>query len=131
MGVAEHERTEFHDADESREVEDLSVWVAAVQDTGEVEELRALIDFGPETLFERFLGILEYGCLFDEVEVGENSDDFGKAMSLEDVEKLECFLVSRTSVPMKAREAQYSPSQTRTTRLSSKALGLQLSQRRS
>lgn len=51
MRVAEDERAEFHDADESREVKDLSVGVAAVQDTREVEELRALVDFSPETLF--------------------------------------------------------------------------------
>lgn len=94
MRVAEDERAEFHDADESREVKDLSVGVAAVQDTREVEELRALVDFSPETLFERFLGILKYSGLFDEVKVGEDSDDFGETVSLEDVEELERFLVS-------------------------------------
>lgn len=131
MGVAEDKRTKFHDADESREVKDFSVGVAAVQNTREVEELRALVDFSPETLFERFLGILEYGRLFDEVKVGEDSDDFRETMSLEDIEELEGFLISKMSVPRNAREAYYSPSQTHTTHLSSKARGLQLSQRRS
>ena len=131
MGVAENERAEFHDADESREVKDFSVGVAAVQNTREVEELRALVDFSPETLFERFLGILEYGRLFDEVKVGEDSDDFRETMSLEDIEELKRFLVSKSSVLIIVREAYYSPSRTHTTRLSSKARGLQLSQRRS
>jgi hypothetical protein len=52
-----------------------------------------LVYFGPEALFECFFGIFE-GCgFFDEVEVGEDANDFGEAVRLEDVEEFKTFLL--------------------------------------
>lgn len=92
MGVAEDERPEFHDGDEAGEVEDLGVRVSAVEDAREVEKLGPLIDFCPEALFKGLFGCANEGGFFDKVEVGEDADDFGKAMRLEDVEEFKCFL---------------------------------------
>ena len=92
MGVAEDERPELHDGDEAGEVEDLSVRIAAVENSGEVEKLGSLVDFCPESLFESFFGHSDEGGLFDEVEVGEDADDFGEAVRLEDVEEFKSFL---------------------------------------
>ena len=92
MRVAEDERAELHHADEAREVHDLGVGVASVEHTGEVEELRALVDFRPEALLEHLLGGAQRRGFLDEVEVGKDADDLGEAMGLEDVEELEGFL---------------------------------------
>lgn len=89
VGVAEDEGAELHDADEAGEVEDLGVGVAPVEHAGEVEELGALVDLGPEALLEGLFGVFECRGLLDEVEVGEDADDLGEAMGLEDVEELE------------------------------------------
>jgi len=58
MAISEHERTELHHANKTREIEDFAVGIATVEDTGQIEELGALIDFRPKSLFERFLGVL-------------------------------------------------------------------------
>jgi len=51
-----------------------------------------LINFCPETLFESFLCGFE-GCgFFYEVKVGEDTNDFGEAMGLENIQELECLL---------------------------------------
>lgn len=92
MRIAKYERAEFHDRDKTGEVEDLGVGISTIEDTGEVEEFCSLVDFCPESLFEGFLCGFEGGGFFDEVEVGKDTDDFGEAMGLEDVEKLEGFL---------------------------------------
>lgn len=92
MGVAEDERPELHDGDEAGEVEDLGVRVPAVENSGEVEELGSLVDFCPESLFEGFFGRSNEGGFFDEVEVGKDANDFGKAVGLEDVEEFKSFL---------------------------------------
>ena len=68
------------------------VRVAAVYDTGEVEELGTLVDFCPKAFLESLLSVFEGRGLLDEVEVGENTNDFGEAVGLEDVEELERFL---------------------------------------
>jgi hypothetical protein len=57
MAVSEDERSELHYTDETREVEDFGVGVAAVENTGEIEKLCALVYFCPKALFEGFLGI--------------------------------------------------------------------------
>ena len=78
--IPEDQRPELHDGDEAGEVEDLGVGVPAVDDPREVEELGALVDLGPEPLLERLFGVLEGGGFFDEVEVGEDADNFGEAV---------------------------------------------------
>ena len=93
MGVAKDEGAELHDRDEAGEVENLGVGVAAVEDAREVEELCALVDLRPEALLEGLFGVFECRGFFDEVEVGEDADDFGETVRLEDVEKLEGFLL--------------------------------------
>lgn len=59
MAISEYEGTELHHADETREIEDFSVRVATVEDTGEIEKFCALVDFRPESFFERLFGVLE------------------------------------------------------------------------
>lgn len=92
MGVAKYERPELHDADETREVHDLGVRISAVEDPGEVEHLRAGVNLCPEPLFQCLFGILEHGGFLDEVEVSQDTDDFGKPVRLQDIEELESFL---------------------------------------
>ena len=94
VGVAEYEGAELHDADEAGEVQDLRVGVSPVQDTREVEEFRSLVYFGPEPLLECLFGIFENGGFFDEVEVGEDADNLGEPMGLQDVQEFEGFLWS-------------------------------------
>ena len=53
-----------------------------------------MVYFGPKTFLQGLFGVLEGSGFLDEVEVGEDANDFGKAVRLEDVEELECFLVA-------------------------------------
>lgn len=80
MGVSEDEWTEFHDADKPREVENLGVWITAIDEPTQIKEFCALVDFRPETFLQILLGALECVGLFDEVQVGEDTDDFGEAV---------------------------------------------------
>ena len=82
MLIAEDEGAELHDGDEAGEVEDLGVGVATVENAGEIEELRTLVDLCPKTLFECLFGRTKGGSLLNEVEVGEDTDDFGETMGL-------------------------------------------------
>lgn len=52
---------------------DLAVRVAAVDDAGEVEELRALVEFAPETVLEPLLGGAQRALLLEQVEMGEDT----------------------------------------------------------
>lgn len=70
MGITENERTEFHDGNETGEVEDFGIGVTTVDDSRKIEEFCALIDFRPETLLEGFFSGLEGSGLFNEVKVG-------------------------------------------------------------
>ena len=92
MGVTEDQRSEFHDGDEAREVEDLSVRISAIENAGKVEEFCPLVDFCPKSFFESFFGRSNDGSFFDKVQVGKDADDFGKAVGLKDVEEFERFL---------------------------------------
>lgn len=67
MSVSEDKRAEFHDRDETGEIHDFCVWIAAIENAGQVEEFCALIYFGPETVFEGFFGGLKCCCFFYEV----------------------------------------------------------------
>lgn len=69
MCVTEHQGAEFHDADESGEIENFGVRVSAIENAGKVEEFGALIDLCPETLFEGLFCIAKDGGFFDEVKV--------------------------------------------------------------
>lgn len=82
MVVPEDQRSELHGGDEAAHVVDLGIGITAVQDTGEVEELGAIVDLGPETLLEGFLGFTLQGDLLDEVQMGEDADDFWKTVCL-------------------------------------------------
>lgn len=92
MVVSEYERTELHHANETREVEDFAVGIPAIKDTRKIKEFCSLVDFCPKSLFERFLGVPESGLFLNEVEMGEDADDFWKSMGLQYVEELEGFL---------------------------------------
>jgi hypothetical protein len=65
MGVAKNKWSVFHHRDESCKVHDLLIRVAAVENSGEIEELRSLIYLSPESLFETLLRLALYGYLFD------------------------------------------------------------------
>jgi len=85
MCISEDEGPELHNGDEAREIHDFGVWISTVDDPGQVEELRALVNFCPETFFEGFFRAADDGSLFDEVEVCEDADDFGKSMGLKNI----------------------------------------------
>jgi hypothetical protein len=70
----------------------LRIGVSTVEDAGEIEQFGALVDLCPEPLFELLFGVALCGEFFDEVEVSKNTDDFGKAVGLQYIEKLERFL---------------------------------------
>lgn len=93
MSVAEDKGSELHDGDEAGEIEDFGVRIAAVEHARQVEELGTLVDLRPKTLFQGLLGSAEGCSLLNEVKVGEDADNFGEAMRLQDVEELECFLL--------------------------------------
>lgn len=82
MAISEYERTELHHADETREVEDFAVGIPTVEDTGKIEEFCALVYFCPKSFFQRFLSVLENGLFLNEVEMGEDADDFWKSVGL-------------------------------------------------
>jgi hypothetical protein len=65
MGVSEYEGPKLHNRDEAGEVHDFGVGVAAVENTGEVEEFGALVDFGPESLLEGLFGVAKGSGFFD------------------------------------------------------------------
>ncbi len=92
MGVAEDEGSKFHDRNETRKIEDLGVRVATIDDSGKIEEFRALVYFCPEAFFEGLFSCFQGGGFFDEVEVGEIADDFRETMRLKDIQKFKRFL---------------------------------------
>lgn len=82
MGVPEHQRAEFHNANEAGKVEDLCIWVPTIQYPREIEKFCALVYLRPESLFQRLFRVTEGGGFFNEIEVSEDADHFGKAMRL-------------------------------------------------
>lgn len=52
MAVPEYQRPELHDTDETRQIEDLGVGIATVEDTREIEELCALVYLIPKAFLE-------------------------------------------------------------------------------
>jgi len=80
--ITENERAELHDTDEAGEVENLGVRIAAVEYAGKIEQFSTLINLRPETLLERFFSRAKGRSLFDEIEVGQDTDDFWKPMRL-------------------------------------------------
>lgn len=92
MLVPKDERTKLHDADEAGEVEDFLVRISAVEDAAEIEELGSLVNLGPEAFLQTLFGLALDNYFLDEIEVGKDTDDFGKPMGLKDVEELERFL---------------------------------------
>lgn len=91
MCVAKDERSKLHDGNEACEVLNLSIWIPSIYDTGEVEELCSLIDFGPKSLLEGLLCRALDGNLFDQVEMCQDTDNLWEPMSLKNVEKLKGF----------------------------------------
>ena len=92
MGVAEDEGAKLHDADEAGEILYFSVWIATVEHAGEVEKFGTLIDLCPEAFLESFFGVAESSCFFYEIEMGQDTNDFGKTVRLENVEKFKSLL---------------------------------------
>lgn len=92
MRISENERSEFHDGDETGEIEDFSIGISAIDNSRKIEEFCALIYFCPETLFKSFFCGFEGCSFFNEVKVGEDTYDFGEAVGLEDIEELERLL---------------------------------------
>ena len=70
MRVPKHQWAELHHAHKAGQIQNFGVGVPPVEHAGEVEELCALVDFGPEALLEAFFG-LALDCYFGyEVEMG-------------------------------------------------------------
>ncbi len=85
MRVTEDERAELHNANKAGEVENFGIRVSAVEYAGEVEKFGSLVYFCPKPFLQRLLGIFEGGSLFDQVKMGQDADDFGETVCLEDV----------------------------------------------
>lgn len=69
MRVAKDQGSKLHHGDKSGEILDFSVWISAIENSREIEELCALIDFGPKPLLEGFFGRPLDCNLLDEIEV--------------------------------------------------------------
>ena len=85
MSIAKDERPELHNGNEAREIHDFGVGIATIDDPGEVEELRALVNFCPETFFKGVFSAAESGSFFYEVDVCEDTNDFWETMGLKDI----------------------------------------------
>lgn len=79
------------------EVEDLAIRVSTIHHAREVKHFGSIVDLGPETVLQALLLRFESGGSFDEVEVGENSDEFGKSVGGEGREGFEGFLLKAPS----------------------------------
>ncbi len=71
---------------------DFVVRVSAVKHARQIEEFGSLVNFGPESFFERLLRCTKYRLLANEVKMCQNANDLGKPMGLQDIEELELFL---------------------------------------
>ena len=80
MTIPEDERSELHDTNEAGEIQDFCIRIAAIQDTREVEEFGPLVDFRPKSFFQSFLRCTEGCSLLDQVQVCEDTNDFGETM---------------------------------------------------
>jgi hypothetical protein len=73
-----------------------------------------LINFCPEAFFKGDLCGFQSRSLFDEVKVGEDSNDFGKTVSLKYIEKFECFLCHGSALRRcNENEIMHTPSRSR------------------
>lgn len=98
MRVAEDEGAEFRDGDESvaesvssagarrvgweqnrspTQVENFPIWIPPVHDSTQVKHFSSIVHFCPETILESLLLRFESCWCFDEVEMGEDRDEFG------------------------------------------------------
>jgi hypothetical protein len=88
--VAPDKRTRvLHDGEETRQVVDFAIGVSSIHDTREIEEMRALVQLGPQSLLEPLLGILERLGLSEQVEMGQDAKHVSRhTRGGEDVEEL-------------------------------------------
>ncbi len=88
--VSDHERMigavsqvlELHHRDETRQVVHLVFAVLAVHHACQVEQLGALVNLCPETMFQPFLGLFELLGSGHQVHVGKHTHDARKAVHL-------------------------------------------------
>lgn len=57
------------------EIENLPIRVSTVHDSAEVEHLRTIVNFSPESILESFLLRFESGGRLDEIEMSEDGDE--------------------------------------------------------
>lgn len=92
MLIAEDKGPKLHDGDEAGKEIDLGIGVSSVDDTREGEQLRTLVDLGPEPVLEALLRIFERRGFSNQVEMGEEAENFGEPVGLQDIQELESFL---------------------------------------
>ena len=51
-----------------------------------------MVDFGPETVLESFLGVFERRLFLDQIHMGEKTEDFWESVGLKDIQEFECLL---------------------------------------
>lgn len=84
-GVSEDQWSEFHDANESTEVEDLCIRISPIEHAREVEQFCAGVDLFPEPRLEQLFLRSQRCRLLDQIEVGQHTDHFGEPVRLENV----------------------------------------------
>jgi len=104
MRVPKNKRTEFHDGDEPRKVQDFVVRVPAVENTREVEKLCPLIYFCPESFLQSLFCVSERRRLLDQVQVGEHTDGLWETVGLQYVEELKRFLAQSSAILRQNRQ---------------------------
>lgn len=79
MRVSPHQRSRvLHDGKETRKVVDFAIRISAVHHARQVEEVSALVQFGPQSALETLLGILEGLWLAEQVEMCEYTKDVSR-----------------------------------------------------
>lgn len=74
------------------QIQDLSVRVTTIHHSREVEHFGTVIHFSPESILEPFLLRLESCWRFNEIQMGEYSDELGQTMRGQCRQSLEGFL---------------------------------------
>lgn len=97
--------------DEPTEIEYFSIRITTIHYPTQVEHLCSIVNFSPESILESFLlGFECRGCL-DEIEMGENGDDFRQTMRSEGGKCFERFLqecdVSKMNTQMYEKRANH------------------------
>ena len=92
MILSPHDRPELDDRDEAAEIRDFLVHVLPfLRQSGKIKQLRALIQFGPESVLQLVLDFLLLVADRHQVEMRQDAHDARHSVNLRHVQKLENF----------------------------------------